>query len=508
MEGADELGLRGAVLEGQYRIDRFSGASASVFSYDAHDVARDLPVNVKLIRPITGLSPAEQQPVHERLHAEGAAAHHLGNDTPHVRRVLSAGAINVPALQHALVSYRIGEVLRGPTLLEDVSVQGPRDVAACLALLEPIVLALQAAEGRGLVHGEVSPSAIVLEPLPTGGGLAKLDDGGVARTLTTFAWERGQTTLDGRTFEPLFAAPEYFREGQVAFSPLVDLHGLALTLLTLLLGRPPRTLTTTRTLALVPYAPATLAALGLQIDDAFAMVLCRGLSPDPTERPQTLASFWEALKLALSLSNASGGFTAKGTKVLATANPLPVRAGTIPMVKRDAPVAIVESVSAVGAKSDPFKIDPFAQTFGADAARPGVSPLASTVPPGKGPNSADVLAAMPAILGAQGKIAATGAPFAPPHAHTPGHGAGPPAPSPSVPPPAHQPDPRLAPTPNDPRVGPPNAIQSMRPADLSEAGDEGTPVWVWIILPIAGLAIVALVAFIIALVLGWDPKFL
>ena len=503
MEGADELGLRGAVLEGQYRIDRPSGASALVFSYEAHDVARDLPVQVKLVRPIAGLSPADQHGVHERLHAEGAAAHHLGTDTPHVRRVLSAGAILVPALQNALVSYRVGAVLRGPTLLEDVSVRGPRDLATCLAMLDPVVRALLAGEGRGLVHGEVSATAIVLEPSPSGDALAKLDDGGIARTLTTFGWERGLGALEGKTFEALFAAPEYFREGQVAFSPLVDLHGLALTLLTMLLGRPPRTLATTRSLALVPYAPATFASMGLHLDDAFAMVLCRGLSPDPTERPQTLASFWEALKLAVSLSNASGGFTAKGTKVLSTANPLPVRAGTIPMAKRDAPVAIVESVSAVGARNDPFKIDPFAQTFGIDAARPGVSPLASTVPPGKGPNRADVLAAMPGILAGQAHpgIHGAGSPSPYPHAAPPGQAAVPPRPS--APPPALVDSRAAAMLDLQLPMQPP-----QRPADVSDAGDDGTPVWVWIILPIAGLAILALLGFIVALVLGWDPKFL
>jgi len=262
---------------------------------------------------------------------------------------------------------------------------------------------------------------------------------------------------------------------------------------------------TARALAEVPYAPATLTAMGLHLDDALATVLCRGLAPDPTERPQTLGSFWEALKLAISLSNASGGFTAKGTKVLSTASPLPVRAGTIPMVKRDAPVVIVESVSAVGAKNDPFKIDPFAQTFGVDAARPGVSPLASTVPPGGGPSRADVLAAMPGGQGGTGHDPRGGGPPVFGHGHI-----SPPAqvaPSGSVPPPAMHADPRVSADPIAPRPTPfpPPHGGLTEPA---EGGEERTPVWVWIILPIAGLAIVALLAFIIALVLGWDPKFL
>jgi hypothetical protein len=506
VEGVDELGLLGAVLEGQYRIDRLAAGSAALLGYQGHDVARDLPVFVKIVRPIAGLTigaaPAALTTLFERLHAEGAAAHHLGSDTPHVRRVLSAGTFPAPALGGAHVSYRIGEALRGPSLLDDLASQGRRDAATALALLDPVVLALQAGEARGFVHGEVSPRAIVLEPSlePQQMGLAKLDDGGLARTLTVFGWEHGLGSLEGRTFDALFAAPEYFRDGQVAFSPLTDIHGLALTLLTLLLGRPPRTLPTTRSLAGVPYTPGTLGAMGVAIDDAFATVLCRALSPDPTERPQTLTSFWEALRLALSLSGAANGFTAKGTKVLPNASPLPVRAGTIPMAKRDAPVAIVESASAVGAKHDPFKIDPFAQTFGADAARPGVSPLASTVPPGKGPSQAEVLRAG-ALFVANGP--GVGPAYAPPPVAavpplTPAGG--------SVAPPALAPEPSAPSTPAlaDPRL----AAPTLRSPDSSDGSDEGTPVWIWIILPIAGLAILALLAFIVALVFGWDPKFL
>ena len=266
-------------------------------------------------------------------------------------------------------------------------------------------------------------------------------------------------------------------------SPLVDIHGLAVTLLSVLIGRAPRTAATARALSSVAFKAENVLAMGARVDDAFATVLARALSPDPTERPQTLASFWEALKLTLSLGAVSGGFTTKGTKVLPTASAVPMRAGTIPMVKHE-PVLIVESASALGARKDPFKIDPFAQTFGVDAVRPGVSPLASTVAPGKGPQASDVLAALPLL-------------------QNPSHG-----PSQSHAPPGQlaAPPPMGSPPASYQAPAPPPSLAARPPAFSESQAEEKTPVWVWIVLPVAGLAILALIGFIIALVAGWNPR--
>jgi hypothetical protein len=531
VDGADELGLRGSVLDGQFRVDAPTWAPphAAVVGYEAHDVARNLPVFVKIVRPIEGLAADAWPELHERLRLDGAAAHHLSNETPHVRRVLAAGQVGSPAQPHlGPVSFRVVEHVRGPSLHEHLATAGPQDAPTALAMLEPIFLALQAAEGRRYLHGGVSPASVLLEPtLPTSAGpstLAKLDDGGLVPTITRFLWDRwGKGPLEGRTFDPLFAAPEYFRDGQCAFSSGTDLYGLALTFLAVLLGRPPRMATTTRALAEVPHTPDSLAAQGLATDPALLTVLCHGLAPDPTQRPESVALFWDALRRAVALGQSTGGFTKKGTKVLPLDEVPPPRAGTIPMPKRDAPDVIVESVTAAGAKKDPFKIDPFAQTFGADAARPGVSPLASTVPPGKGPTSDDVRAA---LAGHTPAVQVIGAPAAnPAEARAPSSAAvemvnqaayqgQAPSGYPGPGGPAGAPPPYGLASPNPlveqrPSFAAPPPTSAAHPFDDGrDGGDEGTPVWVWIILPVAGLAILGLLGFILALVLGWDPRLL
>jgi hypothetical protein len=550
VDGADELGLRGAVLDGQFRVDApaVAAPNAAIVGYAAHDVARNLPVFVKIVRPIPGLAQDALPELHERLRLDGAAAHHLSNESPHVRRVLSAGQMTLPGQpQLGPVSYRVVEQLRGPSLHAHLATAGPQAPPTALAMLEPIFLALQAAEGRRFLHGTVSPIAVLLEPtLPTSTGpstLAKLDDGGLTPTVTRFLWDRwGQGPLEGRTFDPLFAPPEYFRDGRCAFSSGTDLYGLALTFLAVLLGRPPRMATTTRALAEIPHTPDSLASQGLAADPALLSVLCHGLAPDPTQRPESVAHFWDALRRAVALGESTGGFTKKGTKVLPLDQVPPVRAGTIPMPKREAPDMIVESVTAAGAKKDPFKIDPFAQTFGADAARPGVSPLASTVPPGKGPTSDDVRAALAQHAPAVQVINAPGAPvgpgasalggaagtnnslaYSPPAAPGSG-GAGPELGAPvgagggSAP--ASTPYGPAPHPPQSPGMAPPPGLAEARssfvsqppppliPPSYEDTTEEKTPVWVWIILPVAGLAILALLGFIVALLFGWDPRLL
>lgn len=539
MEGADDLGLRGAVLDGQFRVDAAAphAPAAPVVPYAAHDVARNLPVVVKILRPVPGLSPDAVVDLCERLRLDGAAAYHLSNDTPHVRKVLSASHLSLPAFAQAgPTPYRVVEQVRGTTLHEHLATAGPQDAATALALLEPIFLGLQAAEARRYVHGSVSPISVLLEPTPAGStvtgspgpsSLAKLDDGGLVVTVSRFLWDHwGRGPLEGRTFDPLFAAPEYFRDGQTTFSSGTDLYGLALTFLSVLLGRPPRMATTTRALAEVPYTPDALTAQGLVVDSSLLTVLCHGLAPDETQRPESIASFWDALRRAVALAQSTGGFTKKGTKVLPLDEVPAPRAGTVQMPKREAPAVIVESVTAAGAKKDPFKIDPFAQTFGADAARPGVSPLASTVPPGKGPSAHELNAALAEHMQGSG-LQIVGAPAASPSAlppaspsavvgaqpqHAHAHavpaaivGAG--YPGSPIDPRSPQQPPSLE---SGPSGGPAVALSAASPeAGFDGAEDaEGTPVWVWIILPVAGLAILGLLGFIVALLFGWDPRLL
>jgi eukaryotic-like serine/threonine-protein kinase len=175
-------------------------------------------------------------------------------DHPHVLRILElveVGSALVLVLPLA-EGGDLGRLVRARGVLEPGEV-----VTACA----PVAQALASVHQRGLVHGDVTPSNILL----TAEGLPLLADLGVARIAGEQPDEVGATAG--------YAAPEVVAGH--APGPAADVYGLATVAVLALTGRLP-----TRPFGLPGIAPATAGALG------------RALDHDPHRRPTaaTLAS--------------------------------------------------------------------------------------------------------------------------------------------------------------------------------------------------------------------------
>lgn len=204
---ADVLGVRvvhraGDVIAGKYRLERPLGEGGQATVWEAHNLALDARVALKLVHPDT--SDRDQA---ERLLREAQAVARLQH--PAVVRVFDVARTNDGDW------FIVMELLDGECLAERL-VDGQRLASTeALRLLLPVAEALAAAHAAGIVHRDVKPDNIVLSPV--GKRLQpKLLDFGIAKLRRNTDWKH--TTARGA----IVGTPAYLSPEQVAGAGDVD----------------------------------------------------------------------------------------------------------------------------------------------------------------------------------------------------------------------------------------------------------------------------------------------
>ena len=143
--------------------------------------------------------------------------------------------------------------------------------------------ALDAAHARGLVHRDVKPANVLLEP--TGDGdrdRALLTDFGIARLSAGGASSTGSGSVVGTA---AYMAPEQASDGEVG--PPADVYSLACVAFHCLAGQPPFPGSDAQLVASqhVGGTPPPLGDLVPDLPSGVAQAVARGLAKDPAERP-------------------------------------------------------------------------------------------------------------------------------------------------------------------------------------------------------------------------------
>ncbi|GAB3487209.1 serine/threonine-protein kinase [Amycolatopsis cihanbeyliensis] len=185
------------------------------------------------------------------------------------------------------------EYLEGQPLGAVVDNGGPLDDVAAGRLWATMAGALTAAHEKGVLHRDVKPSNVILDP----GGLAHLIDFGIARS-------KGDSTMTATGMmigTPDFVAPE--AAAGAAASPASDAWQLAATVSYALSGSPPRGTRETPMAALMAAARAEPPAQ-LPRRSVHAKLLMASLDPQPRNRP-TLNAVRKEVEGWLSRSGAA-----------------------------------------------------------------------------------------------------------------------------------------------------------------------------------------------------------
>ena len=292
----------GMLLSGRYRLDARIAQGGMSTVYRAFDTVLERRVAIKVMhREIA--SDSDQL---ERFRREARAVAQLNH--PHIVTVIDAGQNEDPA--HPL-PYIVFEHVDGETLKERIRRLGPLPIEEAVAYAIEIARGLGAAHDRHIVHRDVKPQNVLLDPE----GRAKITDFGIARTLT----EAG-LTVDGRVLGTTdYVSPEQALGHPV--TPQSDIYSLGIVLYEMLTGE-------------VPFRGETPVAVAMKhvreeipdvqtrrahVSAALAAVLDRATAKDLRDRYPDTASLEADLEEVLALEAArSGQATGEATAVLRT----------------------------------------------------------------------------------------------------------------------------------------------------------------------------------------------
>lgn len=270
----------GAVI-GRYRIERLLGRGGSADVYAAVDTVVGLRVAIKVLSAATASRDDALRRFSRELVAASSVAH------PNLVRVYDV--TELPDGRVALVE----EMLDGGSLESHLAAHGPLDLAALRRWIMPVLDAVSAAHARGVAHGDIKPSNIMLRT-GAGGGEGVLVDLGLSRFFADHADAAGHTLRLGT---PMFMAPEHITHNRV--DARSDQYMLGLVAVTCLTGRPPFEASSVNELIMQratrdhPMPPEVTAM------PAVAAVLSRATQREPDARYASVAELRAALDAAL-----------------------------------------------------------------------------------------------------------------------------------------------------------------------------------------------------------------
>ena len=250
---------------GHYRVEELIARGGMGEVHRAYDTQHDRVVAIKLLSGHL----AEDDEFRRRFIREARAAARLRE--PHVIPIHAYGEIDGRL-------YLDMRLVEGEDLSAVLGTRGPMTPAAAVDVIGQVAAALDAAHSEGLVHRDVKPSNVLLDP----GGFAYLVDFGIARSMTS----KADITSTGIPIGTVaYMAPERFApDGRVDHR--ADVYSLACLLFQCLTGTPP--FPGGNPLALmhehlnrVPPAP-TDHRPGLP--SAFDHVIATGMAKDPGQR--------------------------------------------------------------------------------------------------------------------------------------------------------------------------------------------------------------------------------
>lgn len=272
----------GSVLGGKLRLERVVGRGAMGVVFAGKHVVSGRPVAVKVLWS----GPDGPGASDLRLVREARAAARIRH--PNVVDVLDTGRTDDG------LPYLVMELLEGADLGSVLAHRKRLDELTTVALLCPILDALDTLHLRGVLHRDLKPSNIFLAreqarlvPKILDFGIARLDD--------------GAGTLEQPLGTPRFASPEQLRQDPL--DARSDLWSVAAIAYACLCGRAPfEDETPGRTIARALSEDPSPLACG---EPALRAVIDAALAKDPALRPARVAHFRRALREALGCTEES-----------------------------------------------------------------------------------------------------------------------------------------------------------------------------------------------------------
>jgi len=184
--------------------------------------------------------------------------------------------------------YITMEFVEGQSLKHLIQSRGHLPVPVMLTVGKQLCRALEVAHEQGVIHRDIKPQNIVVEP----SGTIKVMDFGIARLATR---SEGVTQAGMAIGTPEYMAPEQLLGDNVDFR--ADIYAAGCVLFECLCGRPPFVADSPITLVAkqLEETPPSPATLNREVPETLAAIILRTLSKDAAQRPQSATELHDAL---------------------------------------------------------------------------------------------------------------------------------------------------------------------------------------------------------------------
>ena len=261
---------------GPYTLLRELGRGAVGVVYEAHHPGLDRRVALKVLRPGLETNPKTRQ----RYEREARACARVRHD--HIVEIYEAGEVEGRP-------YYAMALIQGEPLSRQLARETRPDPLGLCEALAGIAEALHALHEADVVHRDVKPSNIVIEP----SGRYVLADFGLARII-----ERSDVTETADTLgTPLYMSPEQI-ESPRSVDGRTDVYALGATLYQGLTGKPPFDAESYAALVhqVIGQRPRSPSELAGDVPEAAAHIALKCLEKRPDDRYDSAAALAEDLR--------------------------------------------------------------------------------------------------------------------------------------------------------------------------------------------------------------------
>jgi serine/threonine-protein kinase len=275
----------GSMIAGKYRVLERLGGGGMGDVYRAEHTLAGRVVAFKLLREDF----ANDADLTRRFFQEAQAVNRIRH--PNIVDVLDAGFS-----EHG--PYVVMEILEGASVAKALARAGRLDVGAALAVIVPVLDALEAAHRQGIVHRDLKPENVFLARTAAGDVQVKILDFGIAKVMD--AAEDGDARPRTHT-GIIFGTPDYLSPEQASGDRVIDgrsdVFSVGTLLYELVTGKRPFQAKTAVATAyrVVHEQPARFADLGVEVDPLFQDALDLALAKRAEERFTSASGFADML---------------------------------------------------------------------------------------------------------------------------------------------------------------------------------------------------------------------
>lgn len=249
---------------GRYDIERWIGAGGMGIVFKGFDTELHRAVAIKVLAPSLALN--------------GAARHRFAREARAAAAVVHENVVPIYDVEaNREIPYLVMRFIPGESLQSRLDREGPLELKQILRIGKQLAAGLSAAHAQGLIHRDVKPANVLLEP---GIDRAMLTDFGLAQTIDD-ANVTASGVLPGT---PQYMSPEQARGDKLTVQS--DLFSAGSVLYAMCTGRAPyRAETPLGVLRMIGETkPPSIRSLHPEIPDWMERIVERAMSKHPKDR--------------------------------------------------------------------------------------------------------------------------------------------------------------------------------------------------------------------------------